>query len=109
MNILEATLEEIKKSIESVSVPEALRTPEETTQRRLHSIGAEISELSRQVLAIRKADYTVRTERDSSALSEFFANITLAYRHLEDASTRLGKANQSLYFLTNQTQIKSPQ
>ena len=45
------------------------------------------------VQALREDKGPMRTD---AFVSEAFANLTLAYRHLEDASMRLGKAVQAL-------------
>jgi len=42
------------------------------------------------------ADYVRISLAGETAVSEAVANVTLAFRHLEDASMRLGKAIQAL-------------
>jgi hypothetical protein len=53
--------------------------------------------LRREIKAIaEKLDLIKTAPAAPSTPSEAFANATLAYRHLEDASMRLGKAIQAL-------------
>jgi hypothetical protein len=59
-------------------------------RRRIAELGLQVRELHEHEQAFVKDD--THPERD---LSELHANLTLAYRHLEDARMRLGKAIQA--------------
>jgi len=54
-----------------------------------------IKELARQVRAMHEHDEFLLYNPDKPDHEEMHANITLAYRHLEDAAMRLGKAIQA--------------
>ena len=51
-------------------------------------------EARRQIKAV--AEYVAQQRQAGAHDPEALANVTLAYRHLEDASMRLGKAIQAL-------------
>lgn len=59
----------------------------------LTELRRDINEVAIRVKSIRHAD-TGLISQDGK--SEYIANVTLAYRHLEDARMRLGKAIQAL-------------
>lgn len=56
-----------------------------------------IKSVAKEVLALktRQQSRNVPPNLGESDLGEMIANVTLAYRHLEDASMRLGKAIQA--------------
>jgi hypothetical protein len=54
---------------------------------------ADLEELRREIKAIAESLWSLR---GPDVAGEAMANITLAYRHLEDASMRLGKGIQVL-------------
>jgi hypothetical protein len=56
----------------------------------------QINSARRQIKAVALAVQELRTALDPRYAPETIANVTLAYRHLEDASMRLGKAIQAL-------------
>lgn len=60
-------------------------------QMDLDSIRRSIKTLAREVLDAKKAAQAP----PGSDIGEVIANVTLAYRHLEDASMRIGKALQA--------------
>lgn len=53
-------------------------------------------EFRRQIKVVADAVLGMRQRADTGLPGEAFANVILAYRHLEDASMRLGKAMQAL-------------
>lgn len=59
---------------------------------------ADCEALRREIKAIAEKAWTLSMRQGikESEPSEAYANVVLAYRHLEDASMRLGKAIQSL-------------
>lgn len=57
---------------------------------------ADCEELRRQIKIIAEHVWALRRGNLTGIPSEAIANVTLAYRHLEDASMRLGKAIQAL-------------
>lgn len=60
---------------------------------------ADCEALRREIKAIAEKLWDLRngaTAPDAIVSTETIANVTLAYRHLEDASMRLGKAIQAL-------------
>lgn len=52
--------------------------------------------LRREIKAIAEKLWELRPKTGYGEPAEAYANLTLAYRHLEDASMRLGKAIQAL-------------
>lgn len=52
--------------------------------------------LRRKIKVVAEECAALRAPGAASAPGEAVANVTLAYRHLEDASMRLGKAIQAL-------------
>lgn len=64
-------------------------------KNRINGFRTVIAELSGSVLAHRLPGMP-NNWPDNADLGEFNANITLAFRHLEDARMRLGKAIQAL-------------
>jgi hypothetical protein len=52
--------------------------------------------LRREIKVIAERAWQLRRWRGYGEPSEAYANVTIAYRHLEDASMRLGKAIQAL-------------
>lgn len=64
-------------------------------KNRINGFRADIAGLATQVIEHRLRQ-TPLNWPDNADLGEFNANITLAFRHLEDARMRLGKAIQAL-------------
>lgn len=60
---------------------------------QINGFRGEIGDLATQVVAMKRADTGLIPGDDKG---EYIANITLAFRHLEDARMRLGKAIQAL-------------
>lgn len=57
-------------------------------RRQLKKIGAELDNLRSSDLAL--------SSKQAESRGEIIANLTLAYRHIEDASMRIGKVKQHL-------------
>lgn len=53
-------------------------------------------EYRRCIKALADDIWVLKLESETGTVREVVANITLAYRHLEDASMRLGKAIQAI-------------
>jgi len=68
--------------------------PEETLDEALIRFRAELKELAEQVKAVKGEK--AKSEADGiEDIGEVMANLTLTYRHLEDASMRVGKTIQA--------------
>jgi hypothetical protein len=70
------------------------RAAMDTDIERINAARSDIKALAARVWDHRRAG--LRQSPGPEATGEAMANITLAYRHLEDASMRLGKALQAL-------------
>ena len=57
---------------------------------------ADCEALRREIKAVADKVWAMRSANLSTVPGETIANVMLAYRHLEDASMRLGKAIQAL-------------
>jgi len=70
---------------------------ERTVGDDAHELRAQIKTVAAATMGVRVDLATGRLEYrgGDAAYSEVLANLTLAYRHLEDASMRLGKAIQA--------------
>lgn len=65
-----------------------------TSEDVFSEVRRDIKEIAARVQAIRDHLPSV-TPRENENRGEVMANVTLAYRHLEDASMRMGKAIQA--------------
>lgn len=68
---------------------------EQTIQEKATSLRAEVQALAESVMKFKNDTKDVPTQQGESR-EEVMANITLAYRHLEDAKMRLGKVIQAV-------------
>lgn len=65
---------------------------------RINEVRRSVKAVAATVAEVRAAGFSYGLDGmpDQKAAGEAMANVTLAYRHLEDASMRLGKAIQAL-------------
>lgn len=68
---------------------------EENIKDRTNNLRAEILKIGNAVNALHKHSTFSDEQSSAGQHSEMHANITLAYRHLEDARMRLGKVIQA--------------
>ena len=68
--------------------------PEETFKERTMELRLKIKDIAKQ-LSFFKLYIGTEETKDGEDKGEMMANLTLTYRHLEDASMRLGKAIQA--------------
>lgn len=69
-----------------------------TDTDRVNEARKRIKDVAAEVIEMRNVGFSFGLEGmpDQKAAGEAMANVMLAYRHLEDASMRLGKAIQAL-------------
>ena len=71
------------------------KTMEQTIKDKANDLRAEVLKLGNEVNALHKHAAFGNEQSSAGQHSEMHANITLAYRHLEDARMRLGKVIQA--------------
>jgi len=60
-----------------------------------YALRDELKALAKKVQELRGATMKAKFDPAVSDMGEMIANVTLAYRHIEDATMRLGKAVQA--------------
>lgn len=68
---------------------------EDTFAERAYQVRGKLRELAMEVKALQEHPIFLMEQKEIGQHSEMHANVTLAYRHLEDATMRLGKAVQA--------------
>jgi len=71
------------------------KTMEQTIKDKANDLRAEVLKLGNEVNALHKHSTFSNEQSSTGQHSEMHANLTLAYRHLEDARMRLGKVIQA--------------
>ena len=71
--------------------PSAFETQCNITRKQVKEVAADL----KRRLELAKKELAMRERAPGEDFGEMLANLTLAYRHLEDASSRLGKAIQA--------------
>lgn len=81
-----------------MKIPDSVKGDDaRTLYNECNTVRKEIKEVAARVEGMRKAaSFNPSIQASVSFTTEVPANITLAFRHLEDASMRLGKALQAL-------------
>jgi len=67
----------------------------ETIQSNINLLRKQLKELNVKILDEKNTKFHWLADEKISDIGEMFANITLAYRHIEDARMRLGKVLQA--------------